>query len=101
MKKEIKELLEKKPGEKGTLQINELFRLKRWVLDPETDILGRDGEFLELEMTNDYGKTRSRSIEIKSRDADGIQKEVYAAMCQMMDEYRDRLAKSWQGGYIG
>lgn len=98
MKKEIKDLLNK---ENGTLKINELFELRRWTLNPETDIIGRDGEFLELEMTNKYGKTRSGSIRIESRDVEGIQKEVAAAMESMMDEYKRALVGSWRGGRIG
>lgn len=97
MKKELNQLLAQ---DNGTLQINELFALKRWKLHKETDILGRDGEYLELEMTNKYGKTRSGSIRIESRDTAGIMKEVEKAMAEMMDELKNTLIKSWNGGYL-
>ena len=82
------------------LQINELFALRRWVLHKDTDLLGREGNYLELEMTNKYGKTRSGAIRIESRDTAGIMKEVEVAMNKMMDEFKDRLIKHWNGGYL-
>lgn len=97
MKKELKELLSQ---DEGRLQINELFAIRRWVLHKDTDILGREGEYLELEMTNKYGKTRSASIRIESRDTKGIMQEVEAGMSKMMDELRDTLVRSWNGGYL-
>ena len=97
MKKEIKELLEQKDG---FLQINELFQLHRWVLEENTDVLGRNGDYLELEMTNKYGKTRSGSVRIESRDVQGIMQEVSDAMEKMMDEFKNTLVRYWNGGYL-
>lgn len=97
MKKKINELLEKK---EGFLQINELFKLHRWLLEENTDILGRTGDYLELEMTNKYGKTRSGAIRIESRDVQGIMQEVSAAMEKMMDEFKNTLVRYWNGGYL-
>ena len=97
MKKEIKELLEQKDG---FLQINELFKLHRWVLEENTDVIGRTGDYLELEMTNKYGKTRSGAIRIESRDVQGIMQEVSAAIEKMMDEFKNTLVRYWNGGYL-
>lgn len=97
MKKELKELITSKKGE---LQINELFVLKRWILDEQTDILGRNGDYLELEMTNKYGKTRSAGRMINGRTTKEIMDEVATAMPEMMDELKETLLKSWNGGYI-
>lgn len=97
MKKELKELLDQKSG---FLRINELFALHRWILEEDTDILGRTGDYLELEMTNQYGATRSSSIRIESRDTEGIMKEVADAMEKMMGQLSDTLIRHWNGGYL-
>lgn len=97
MKKEIKYLLEKK---EGFLKINELFELHRWVLEENTDILGRTVDYLELEMTNKYVKTRSGAIRIESRDVQGIMQEVSVAMEKMMDAFKNNLVRHWNGGYL-
>ena len=90
MKKEINELLSQK---EAYLQINEIFKLHYWIFDKETN-------FLELEMTNKYGKTRSGAIRIESRDVQGIMQEVSAAMEKMMDEFKNTLVRYWNGGYL-
>lgn len=97
MKKELNELLNAKDG---FLNINEMFRLHHWTLDLEDDFLNRKGEFLEIEMTNTYGKTRSGSIRINSRDTQGIMTEVTEAMEKMMDEFKEKLMKLWNGGCL-
>lgn len=97
MKKELKELLQAKDG---LLQINELFCLRRWTLESESDILSRNGDYLKLEMTNKNGNARSAGIMITSRDTQGIMQEVSSAMDKMMDEYKESLVKFWNGGLL-
>lgn len=97
MKKELKKLLS---SECAVLQINELFRLRRWILKKDLDFLGRDEEYLKLEMTTKYGKNASCSIYIESRDFEGIVKEVEKAMSKMMDELRDTLLRNLKGYHL-
>ncbi len=97
MKKELKELLNK---DEATLKINELFVLRKWTLHKESDFLGREGDFLEIEMINDYGITRSKSIRIESRDTAGIMAEIEEAMKKMMDEFKSNLLRRFKGGFL-
>lgn len=97
MKKELKELLSEQDG---LLQINEMFKLHHWILNNESDILGRSGDFLELEMANKNGKVRSGAIRIESRDVQGIMQEVSLAMEKMLEQYKESLVRYWNGGYL-
>ena len=97
MKKEINTLL---ASDDATLKINEMFSLHRWKLDPKTDFLGREGEYLELEMHGASGKMQAPNVLIESRDLKGITEEVEKAMKIMMDYYTARMIKRWGNGYI-
>lgn len=98
MKKEIKDLLKQ---DEGKLKINEAFKLVRWKLNPETDILGQDGEYLRLEMlTVNDGRRNFYSKEIKSRDVQGIMDEVATGMNEIMAKYTDQLVRRWKGGLL-
>lgn len=93
MKNKLKELLSQ---DDGVLKINSMFYLKRWVLNPETDILGRSEEHLTLVMNNRY-KTSKR---ITSRDTKGIMEEVSLYMSEMMDNYKEDIIRRFKGGMI-
>ena len=94
MKAELKELLESKDGK---LEINSMFTLRRWILDPDTDIIGRSGDHLIIEMNNRYKSHR----DIKSRNTKGIMEEVSKYMMELMDEYKEDLVRRFEGGQIG
>lgn len=51
MKREIMNLIK---SEKGELRLNELFYLRKYQLNPETDILGRRGKYLEVILESEY-----------------------------------------------
>lgn len=91
LSKEFKDLLAQESGE---LKLNDYFYLKRWTLKPETDVLGRAGEYLQL-MAYD---NRMGSVRIESRDTEGITAEVEKAMIKLMTDYAENLAKRFKGG---
>lgn len=94
MKHKIGELL----SEEGIMPVNDLFELHHWILDPEIDVLGRDGEYLELRTTTAIKGTAQSSRRIESRDTKGIMEETEKAMSEMMDEIKDIYCRRWRGG---
>lgn len=98
MKKEINALLE---SENSTLQINNSFILRRWVLHKETSPAGDDYDGLELEMFVPDRPCSVLSKTIKSRSYKAIVAEVSVAMNRMMNEYTKELVKNWKAGYLG
>ncbi len=96
LSKEIKGLLEKENGE---LQINEAFKLVRWTLKKDDDVIGREGEHLKVEMipVND-GRRNFFAKEIESRDVQGIIDEVAAGMEEILEKYSEQLVSRWKGG---
>lgn len=98
MKKEIKALLAQDNAE---LKINEAFKLVRWTLKPEEDVIGRSGDYLKVEMIpfND-GRKNFFSRDIEARDVSGIIDEVAKAMDDIMAEYTRQLVNRWKGGLI-
>lgn len=95
MKKELNNLLVQNDG---FLKINSLFHLHRWVLNPDSDFLGREGDFLQIE----FIETRIPVMPIKiiSRDTAGIMNEVSIAMDKMLDSYKEDLINRWNGGIL-
>lgn len=93
MKKELKALLNQ---DEGSLKINEYFTLRRWTLKKETDLLGRTGDFLKLEMNDRL----MRSVMIESRNTEDIINEVSKAIVTLMNETAEDMAKRFEGGII-
>lgn len=93
MKNEINAMLN---ADHATLRINDYFYLRRWQLHRDTDILGRDGDCLELVL--DFKGVFARTQSIKSRTVHGIQGEVSDAMVSMMRDASDAMVRRWRGG---
>lgn len=93
MKKEIIALVK---SEEGTYRMNNISFLKRWTKSG----LDEDVDMLELNFDNinhvNYGYS---TVEIKSRDYEGIINECIAATEDYLSKVAERLAKDLRAGY--
>lgn len=96
MKNELQALLRE---ENAYLQIKEAFALHHYIFTPENDILGRTGEYLQLEMLCiNNGRKNGFARFIEARDTQGIIDEVEKAMEDIMHTYTTQLIRRWKGG---
>lgn len=99
MKKELEALLN---SNNGTLQINELFRLRRISHDADNDPtgLGRTVDSLKLEMTAKDAKNVPYPVEITFRTFEDIKDEVAVGMRHMLGCYTENVVARWNGGEL-
>ncbi len=93
MKKEFKKLL---AMERGYMRINEISYLYRWTFDA----LGNKVDKLVITFDSPTGMVSSHTAEIKSRDTEGIAKEIAQHIKVFAEMWAREEANKILGGYI-